>query len=195
MARRGKDASDVIDSLTPLARIYERDFIGRHMILRFTGMELDVFWKKKHFMHLCGLDCTVPQRMYRSGRVSKSEAFFDALLSGGAAEFLPVHAHNSGITGDKLEAMRLMLDSPDSIESVTKSASDDYDYFFGSDLWCAGVKAVPDEEEPIDPDAVVHAPRTLRLVSIMTRSVRMEGSSAYPLDGCRIVPPRDIRVV
>lgn len=193
MARRGKDASDVIDSFMPLARIYERDFIGRHMILGFNGMELDVFWKKNHFMHLCGLDCTVPQRMYRSGSVSKSEAFFDALMSGEAAEFLPVHAHNSGITGDKLEAMRLMLDSPDSIEAVTESASGDYDYFFGSDLWCAGVKAMP-EEEPIDPDAVVHAPRSLRLVSIMARSIRMEDSPVYPLDGCRIVPPRDIRV-
>lgn len=193
MARRSRDASDVIDSFVPLARIYNQDFINRHMILEFNGMELDIHWKKKHFMHLCGLECTVPQRMYRSGKVSKPEAFFDALLSGKATEFLPVHAHNSGITDDKLNAMKLMLDSPDSIDMVTESASNDYDYFFGSDLWCAGVKAVP-EDEPIDPDAEVHAPRTLRKVSIMSRSIRIDGKPAYPLDGCRIVPPRATRV-
>ena len=184
-----KDASDVVDSIIPLARIYQQNFLDRHMILDFGGVSLDVCWRKRHFMHLCGLDCTVPQRMYRSGgRVVKSEVFFDALLDGKTKELKPVHGHNVGITRDKLSVLPRLLESPDGIEGMVESASRDYDFFFGSELWCAGITA--SDEQPVDPDAGVYAARTLRSISIMSRSVRAAGSVLRRLDGCRIIPPR-----
>lgn len=184
-----KDASDVVDSIIPLARIYQQNFLDRHMILDFGGVSLGVCWRKRHFMHLCGLDCTVPQRMYRSGgRVVKSEVFFDALLDGRTKELKPVHGHNVGITRDKLSVLPRLLESPDGIEGMVESASRDYDFFFGSELWCAGITA--SDEQPVDPDAGVYAARTLRSISIMSRSVRVAGSVLRRLDGCRIIPPR-----
>lgn len=188
MARRN-DASDVIDSLIPMAIIYERDFLGRHMILGFDGTAVDVHWQKRHFMHLCGLDCTVPQRMYRSSSsVVKSEVFFDALLTGKTRELRPVHGHNAGITRDKLAVLPMLLASPASIEGVVESASRDYDFFFGAELWCAGVTTTGGQ--PVDPDAALYAPRTLRNISIMSRSIKAMGSPLHRLDGCRIIPLR-----
>lgn len=184
-----KDASDVVDFIAPLARIYQRDFLDRHMILDFSGVSVDVCWRKRNFMHLCGLDCTVPQRMYRSGRsIVKSEVFFDALIDGGIRELRPVHRHNVGITRDKLSALPRLLESPDGIEGMVESSSRDYDFFFGSELWCAGITA--SDEQQVDPDAGVYAARTLRNISIMSRSVRAVGSAFRQLDGCRIIPPR-----
>lgn len=184
-----KDASDVVDSIIPLARIYQQNFLDRHMILDFGGVSLDVCWRKRHFVHLCGLDCTVPQRMYRSGgRVVKSEVFFDALIDGRTKELKPVHGHNVGITRDTLSVLPRLLESPDGIEGMVESASRDYDFFFGSELWCAGITA--SDEQPVDPDAGVYAARTLRSISIMSRSVRAAGSVLRRLDGCRIIPPR-----
>ena len=140
-------------------------------------------------MHLCGLDCTVPQRMYRSGRrVVKSEVFFDALLGGGMRELRPVHSHNAGITRDKMSVLPRLLESPDSIEGMVESVSRDYDFFFGSELWCAGITT--SDEQPVDPDVGVYAPRTLRSINIMSRGVRAAGATLQRLDGWRIIPPR-----
>ena len=183
------DTSDVIDAFMPLAQLYKQDFLGRHMILEFNNSALDIYWQKRHFMHLCGLDCTVPQRMYKTmGHVVKSEMFFDALIAGNAKKLLPRHSHNAGITRDKLRVLPLLLDSPSSIESIVDSASHNYDYFFGSELWCAGVTA--SQDQAVDPDTGVYAPRTLRNISIMSRSIKAIQSPSYPLKGWRILPPR-----
>ncbi|MBW3090421.1 PBECR4 domain-containing protein [Bifidobacterium miconisargentati] len=188
--RRDDGIPDVIERLRPMARLYKRDFLDRHTILEFNGTAFDVHWHKHHFMHLCGLDCTLPQRLYRTKpKPVKSEVFFDMLVSDGMQGLTVRHAHNRGITEDKLSVLPLMLRTPESVESVADSASRDYRYFFGSDEWCVGVTLT--EERPVDPDADVYAPRTVRNVSISSRSIRLAGTTLYPLTGARIIPPRD----
>ncbi|WP_165782853.1 PBECR4 domain-containing protein [Bifidobacterium margollesii] len=69
-------------------------------------MALDIHWQKRHFMHLRGLECTVPQRLYRRrNKPVRSEVFFDALLSGKTNGLNIRHSHNRGITNDKLSVL------------------------------------------------------------------------------------------
>lgn len=187
--RKNDDIPAILERLRPLAEIYVRDFVDRHIILESDGIVFDVHWRERHFMHLCGLDCTVPQRFYRGHRRPvKSEMFFDAVLSGKTKELNIRHAHNPGITKDKITALPLMLRAPESVESLVESQSHDYDYFFGSTLWCVGVTL--SEETPIDPDTGTYAPRTVRNISITSRSITKTGTSPRPLTGWRIIPPR-----
>lgn len=187
--RRDDDIPILLNQLRPLAEIYANDFLDRHVILEFSNTAFDVYWKKHHFMHLCGLDCSVPQRFYRQGaRPVKSEVFFDSLISGKYKELGIRHAHNKGITKDKMSVLPLMLQTPESVEHIADSVSKDYRYFFGSDDWCVGVTLT--DEQPVDPDADVYAPRTVRNVSISSRSIQQAGTMLYPLTGSRIIPPR-----
>lgn len=191
MAGKGDEGiPSVIERLRPLAETYASDFLDRHVILEFNCTSFDVYWLKHHFMHLCGLDCTVPQRFYRSKpKPVKSEVFFDALISGRTNGLNIRHAHNRGVTEDKLSVLPLMLLTPGSVESIAESASRDYRYFFGTNEWCVGVTLT--EELPVDPDSDVYAPRTVRNVSISSRSIKQAGTTLYPLTGARIVPPRE----
>lgn len=43
-ARKNDDIDDVLDRLRPLAEIYARDFIGRHVILEAEDIAFDVHW-------------------------------------------------------------------------------------------------------------------------------------------------------
>lgn len=187
--RRDDDILDVLERLRPMAERYARDFVGRHLILETKDMCIDVHWLERHFMHLCGLDCTLPRRYYRgSVRPVKSEVFFDALVEGRADSLLVRHAHNRGITADKMSVLPMMLQSPESVEGIAESQSRDYDYFFGGTSWCVGV--VLADEPPLDPDAGVHAPRTVRNVALTSRSIIRPGTSPKPLTGARVIPPR-----
>lgn len=190
VSRRDEDIPEVVERLRPLAEIYADDFLDRHTILEFNNTSFDVHWQKHHFMHLSGLDCTLPQRLYRHGaRPIKSEVFFDSLLSGSLKELNICHAHNNGITEDKLSVLPLMLHTPESVESVADSASRDYRYFFGVSQWCVGVTLT--DEQPLDPDSCIYAPRTVRNVSISSKSVRQVGTELYPLTGARVIPPKE----
>ncbi|WP_181162567.1 MULTISPECIES: PBECR4 domain-containing protein [unclassified Bifidobacterium] len=174
-----------------MVETYARDFLNRHIILEFNCTSFDVHWRKHHFMHLCGLDCTVPQRFYRRNKPKpvKSEVFFDALISGHTEELNIRHAHNRGITEDKLSVLPSMLRTPSSVDSVAISSSKDYAYFFGSNEWCVGV-TFDDNTSRIDPDTEVYAPRTVRNVSISSRSIKQAGTDIYLLTGSRVIPPR-----
>ncbi|WP_133119393.1 PBECR4 domain-containing protein [Bifidobacterium scaligerum] len=189
VGRRNDDIPAMLERLRPLAECYADNFLGRHVILEFNSTAFDVHWQKHHFMHLCGLDCIVPQRLYRFGaKPAKCEVFFDGLLSGRCKELRIHHAHNRGITEDKLFVLPLMLQTPESVKFIADSASKDYRYFFGSDAWCVGVTLT--NEQPVDPDADVYAPRTVRNVSISSRSIQQAGTVLYPLTGARVIPPR-----
>lgn len=188
--RRDDGIPEAIERLRPLAAEYAARLLDRHTILESDGIAFDIHWRKHHFMHLCGLDCTLPQRLYRrKPKPVKSEVFFDALLTGATRELDIRHAHNPGITNDKLSALPLMLAMPDSVESIAESASRDYDWFFGSDEWCVGVTLAA-QEPRMDLDTGVYAPRTVRSISISSRSIRKPGTPLHPLTGSRIIPPR-----
>lgn len=99
------------------------------------------------------------------------------------------HLLPNGITKDKLSVLLpLMLRTPESVESVADSASKDYRYFFGANQWCVGVTLT--DKHPLDPDSDIYAPRTVRNVSISSKSVQQAGTDLYPLTGARVIPPR-----
>ncbi|OZG59315.1 hypothetical protein BTIS_0046 [Bifidobacterium tissieri] len=186
---RDDDIPAVIERLRPLAVTYKEGLLGRHTIIEFNGMALDIHWQKHHFMHLCGLECTVPQRLYRrKNKPVRSEVFFDALLSGKTKGLNIRHSHNRGITNDKLSVLPMMLLMPESVKYIAESASSDYRYFLGTSQWCIGVTLA--DEPPLDPDADVYAPRTVRNVSITSRSIQQVGTVLHPLTGSRTITPK-----
>lgn len=182
-----EDKKSLVDQLAPLAALYASRLLGKHTVISCQGWrDFDVYWQKKEFAHLVGLAYVPPQRYYRQRHRQPSAAvLFDDIIAGNM-EGTPTQLHNDRITQAKHRALMQALDLEHNARYAVESRPGEFTILFGDEQWCIGI--TPSKEMmPVDPDAEVFFPRSLRSQNVSDPSLREANTQVHDITLVRVL--------